>query len=101
MRSSHLIGVFFGLVSASLWGGGDFSGGFATRRISQFQALVASASSALAVLLILAGMRGEIIPSPADFLWASSAGFVGAVGITALYRALAEGTLPLWLPELR
>jgi drug/metabolite transporter (DMT)-like permease len=99
MRSSHFMGVLFGLVSAFLWGGGDFSGGFSTRRISQFQALVASASSALAVLLILAGMRGEIIRSPADFLWASSAGFVGAVGIAALYRALAVGNAAVVAPR--
>jgi drug/metabolite transporter (DMT)-like permease len=49
--------------------------------------------------LILAGVRGEIIPSPADFLWASSAGFVCAVGIAALYRALAVGDAAVVAPR--
>jgi drug/metabolite transporter (DMT)-like permease len=89
VSSTHLLGILFALISAATWGGGDFSGGLATRRMSQFQALTAGAVSGLAILLCLALLLGEPIPSPTDILWSALAGVAAAGGLASLYYALA------------
>src|SRR5579859_2138103 len=44
------LGVFFALTSAIVWGSGDFSGGVATRRSSQYYVLALSALSGIVLL---------------------------------------------------
>lgn len=89
MSSTYVLGILFALISAATWGGGDFSGGLATRRMSQFHALTAGAVSGLAILLCLALLLGEPIPSPTDILWSALAGVAATVGVASLYYALA------------
>jgi drug/metabolite transporter (DMT)-like permease len=84
-----LIGVLFALTSAIVWGGADFSGGFATRRSSQYQVLALSALSGLVMLGAAALIWREPFPSAGGTLWAMLAGVTGGLGIAALYRALA------------
>ncbi len=84
-----LIGILLALTSAVVWGGGDFSGGFASRRHSQFQVLALSSFSGILILLAGALLRGEMLPSAASTFWAVLAGGAGAVGIASLYRALS------------
>ena len=98
MSSTYVLGILFALISAATWGGGDFSGGLATRRMSQFHALTAGAVSALAILLCLALLLGEPIPSHADILWSALAGVAAAVGIASLYYALAVGSSAIVAP---
>jgi drug/metabolite transporter (DMT)-like permease len=94
----HLLGVSFALFSALLFGGGDFSGGFATRRWGPFQVLAWSALSGVASLGVLAWMLREPLPSVGSALWAAGAGLSGALGLVALYRALARGNAALVSP---
>ena len=91
MVSPDLLGVLFGLTSALVWGSGDFSGGFATRKINQFQVLLLASCSGVLILLVLAFAWNEGWPSRADAAWAALAGISGALGILALYRALSLG----------
>jgi drug/metabolite transporter (DMT)-like permease len=98
VSSTHVLGILFALISAATWGGGDFSGGLATRRMSQFQALMAGAVSGLAILLCLALLLGEPIPSPTDILWSALAGVAAAVGVASLYYALAVGSSAIVAP---
>jgi drug/metabolite transporter (DMT)-like permease len=91
MFSPDLLGILFGLTSALVWGSGDFSGGFATRKINQFQVLVLASFSGILILLVLAFIWNESLPSLADAGWAALAGISGALGILALYRALSLG----------
>jgi drug/metabolite transporter (DMT)-like permease len=98
VSSTHVLGILFALISAATWGGGDFSGGLATRRMSQFQALTAGAVSALAILLCLALLLGEPIPSPTDILWSVLAGVAAAVGVASLYYALSVGSSAIVAP---
>ena len=91
MISPDLLGVLFGLTSALVWGSGDFSGGFATRKINQFQVLLLASCSGVLILLVLAFAWNESWPSRADAAWAALAGISGALGILALYRALSLG----------
>ncbi len=48
--------------------------------------------------LALASARGEPVPAGADLVWAVLAGLAGVVGITSLYRGLAEGRMGVVAP---
>jgi drug/metabolite transporter (DMT)-like permease len=85
------LGAILALASAAAWGSGDFSGGLASRRASQFQVLALSALSGLALLAVFALLRSEALPSRADAAWAAAAGLGGALGIACLYRGLSLG----------
>jgi len=85
----HLLGPLSALASAVVWGSGDFAGGFAARRSSQYQVVALASLSGLLALLLLAFGRREAIPSLTSVGWASLAGVSGAIGMAALYRGLA------------
>jgi drug/metabolite transporter (DMT)-like permease len=88
---SNLLGVLFALTSAAVWGGGDFSGGQATRKSHQYQVLLLAALSGIVVLVISALVRGESLPTGRSVLWGAMAGGAGALGMAALYKALSMG----------
>jgi len=91
MLPADLLGILLALTSACVWGAGDFSGGFAARRDSQYKVLALAALSGIAVLAVAAALRGESLPSPASTMWAMLAGAAGGLGLAALYRALSLG----------
>jgi drug/metabolite transporter (DMT)-like permease len=86
--TATFFGTLLALLSAVVWGGADFSGGFATRRDSQYLVLVLSAFSGLLLLGGAALIQREAFPAPPGIAWAMSAGVTGGLGIAALYRAL-------------
>lgn len=96
--TSHLLGVLLSLVSAVIYGSGDFSGGLATRRSGPIQALMITGISALAVLISLAFIRHEPALSLADIAWAAGAGLTGGAGVILLYRGLASGSTAIVAP---
>ena len=96
--TQHWIGVFCGLASALVWGGGDFSGGVASRKHHPFQVLAWSAISGSLLLLLLVWLTGEGWPPAGDMIWAGAAGLAGAIGIMGLYRGLAEGQAAVVAP---
>jgi uncharacterized membrane protein len=91
LLSTNLLGVLLALVSAGLWGGGDFSGGLAARRLNPVQVLALASFSGCIVLLGCLLIAREPFMSPRGTLWAMGAGVSGALGSAALYRALAVG----------
>ena len=88
---TSLLGIIFALSAAATWGGGDFLGGFATRRNSAFLILGIVSASGLAGGRRLGWLTGEALPAWVDVGWASAAGVMGGLGILALYRGLALG----------
>jgi drug/metabolite transporter (DMT)-like permease len=88
---ADILGVFFALSSAAVWGSGDFSGGWASRRSHQYQVLLLAAASGMVVLLVSAIIRGEGLPGQRSLLWGAMAGAAGALGMAALYKALSMG----------
>ena len=86
------LGVLFGLVSALVWGSGDFSGGVATRRSHPYVVLAAATFAGMAMLLVFAPLRGEPAPTASTAFWAALSGVFGILGIGSLYRALASGS---------
>ncbi len=83
--------VIFGLAAALSWGGGDFSGGLAARRANVFTVLIFSQIAGLA--LVLAFAWSEPFPPPEDLAWGFGAGLSGALGLAAMYRAMAVGRM--------
>ena len=86
------------MTSAIVWGGGDFLGGMATRRIHQFQVVVLAALSGAAIFLPFAILLGEPVPSPLSLAWSAAAGVSGAVGVAAFYQALSTGPSAMVAP---
>jgi drug/metabolite transporter (DMT)-like permease len=91
MFSTSWLGILFALTSAFVWGGGDFSGGVASRRSSQFQVLALSTLSGIVPLLACVALWNESFPLPSGVFSAAMAGVSGAIGVAALYRALSLG----------
>ena len=93
-----MAGIIFALFSAMSWGTGDFFGGLATRRSSQFRVLVLTSIIGSGLML----MAGLILREPwsgwIDVFWAASAGLGGAIGILALYFGLSLGNAAVVSP---
>lgn len=89
--TSNFLGVLLALTSAAVWGSGDFSGGVATRRGSQYHVLLLSALSGLVLLVGLAIIKREAWPPLSGWIFAALGGVSGALGIACLYRALSMG----------
>lgn len=87
----EFLGIVLALISAVIWGGGDFTGGYASRRSSQYHVLTLSALSGLALLVIAGFIWREPFPSQPGILLAMLAGASGALGIAALYYTLSLG----------
>src|SRR5580700_5973496 len=81
--------VLFGLAASISWGAGDFSGGLASRRANVFSVVAASYIVGLSLLIALALVVGEPLPSLLNIVWGATAGLIGAVGLVSFYQALA------------
>jgi drug/metabolite transporter (DMT)-like permease len=90
--------VALGLASAASWGAGDFSGGLASRRAPATGVVVVSQGVGIVLLVALAAMTREARPTGPDILWAALAGANGALGLLALYSALASGRMGIAAP---
>lgn len=86
------------LAAAVSWGGGDFAGGLATKRASVFRVVSVAHGCGLFATLAMAWLTGESIPPRVDLFWGACAGFAGAFGIAALYKALAIGRMSVVAP---
>ncbi len=98
MTGSDLAPVTFGLASAAFWGAGDFCGGLATKRWPVYSVIISSQIIGVLLLLSLALTFGEALPPFDDLLLGTLGGFAGAVGLVALYRALATERMGVAAP---
>jgi uncharacterized membrane protein len=87
----------FGLVGAFVYGGADFLGGLASKRLSPFAVTGIAAISGLLVLLAVYPVVGGAW-SPEAVLWGSVSGVSGAIGISLLYACLAIGPMSILSP---
>jgi uncharacterized membrane protein len=86
------------LVSAVLWGGGDFSGGMGVRNAggtmkSALRVVLLSHTMSFSVLLTAVWLRGDAFPHGAPLLWGVAAGVAGGISLTAFYVALSRGAM--------
>ncbi|MFB4289266.1 EamA family transporter [Nonomuraea sp. ATR24] len=80
------------------WGASDFLGGLKSRSRPVPSVLLISQATALVLLTITTAVRGVGPPDPAFLVQAAVAGLGETVGIAALYRGLAVGTMSIVAP---
>lgn len=95
---TNTLGSLIAVLAAATWGSGDFLGGLATRKRSQYQVVALASFSGLVILLIAMLARQESAPSLEDALWSAGAAISGTIGIAALYRGLATSQAALVAP---
>ncbi|MFH0751403.1 MAG: EamA family transporter [Chloroflexota bacterium] len=95
---ADLLAAAAGLLAAAFWGAADFGGGFATKRLPAMVVLLGSHLVGFAGAVVGMVLLGEGPPAPADSAWAVAAAFFGALGLAALYRALADGRMGIVAP---
>ncbi len=92
------MGALLALISAAVWGAGDFFGGFATRRAPLLVTLIGVQVIGTALSMLMVLVTGEPPTTPEALPWAAAAGICGALGVAALYLALSRGTMGLVAP---
>ena len=98
MNPETLTGAALSLGAAAVWGAGDFAGGIATKRANVFRVVAGAHACGLALMLLLAWLTREPVPSRGSLAWGVAAGVSGAFGIAALYKALAIGRMGIIAP---
>jgi uncharacterized membrane protein len=98
LNGFDLAPIVFGLSSAVFWGAGDFCGGLATKSTQVYRVIISSQLISLVLLVGLAMAAHESLLPLDQMLLGSLAGVVGAIGISALYRALAVGQMGVAAP---
>ena len=87
--------VLLALLSSLLWGGSDFLGGKATRRLPGVSVVGVSQAAALLGLIPIAVLAGS---RPDTLLAGVAAGLAGVIGLALFYTALAKGTMGVVAP---
>ena len=90
--------VLLSLLSALLYGLGDFSGGFATRKSKLLAVVTISQIGGATLALAFALADGSPFPGLVDVFWAALAGLCGLLGILMLYRGIARGIVAIVSP---
>jgi drug/metabolite transporter (DMT)-like permease len=83
------------LLAALLWGGGDFAGGFATRRASPLQVIALAQGMDAALLYLAIWVLHAPMPSRTAMLWGFTGGISNGLGLICLYTALAVAEMGL------
>jgi drug/metabolite transporter (DMT)-like permease len=86
-----------GLLGALVYGGADFLGGLAAKRLSPFAVTGIAAASGLLVLVAVYPLVDGVWSTEA-VLWGSLSGISGAIGISLLYACLAIGPMSILSP---
>ncbi len=89
--------VFLSVLTAALFGAGDFLGGLAGRRIRVSQVLAASHLVGLVGITFAALVLADDFIA-VDLVWGAAAGVAGFVGLGLLYRGLARGPMGVVAP---
>jgi uncharacterized membrane protein len=87
------MGILLGLVAALLYGGSDFAGGLASRRLGPVRIAVAGSAVATAAAWAVLVMAGGPGPSVRAIGWGLASGLAGGTGTLVLYRGLARGQM--------
>ena len=89
--------VFLSVITALLYGSGDFLGGVSSRRHSPIQVLT-TVSLVGALPLLVAAPFIATSASMNDLVLGAAAGLVGIAGLGLLYRGLARGPMSIFAP---
>jgi len=92
-----MIAVALGFVGAVMFGGADFVGGLAAKRISAVKVTFVSGLAGFCVATIGSFVVPSVLSWPALF-WGGMAGVVGSAAIMLLYASLAIGPMSILSP---
>jgi uncharacterized membrane protein len=86
------------LLAATLWGGGDFSGGMGVKRAggsmgAALRVVLMSHAMSFSVLVGIAWVRGDAFPHGAPLLWGVASGVTAGISLTCFYVALSRGAM--------
>ncbi len=98
MIRAEWLSAVFGVASAASWGAGDFCGGLAAKRAPLLPVVIGSQTCGLLALALAGVIFRDPLPAAASLVWCGVAGLSGAVGLLALYKALAIGRMGLAAP---
>lgn len=87
-----------GLASSLAWGAGDFAGGLASRRGNTLSVVLFSQLIGGLLLTLLALVYAPTVPPLRHLAYGALAGIFGVLGLTGLYRGLAQGRMGLVAP---
>lgn len=87
------MGVILGLAAALLYGGSDFAGGLASRKLGAVPVNVVGSFVAAALTWVALLAIGGPGPTVHAVAWGLVSGLGGGVGTTMLYRGLARGQM--------
>ena len=90
--------IALGIGAAVCWGLADFLGGLRARTLRLASILLVSQFAGLTAVAVVVLIGGEPVPAFSDVAPALAAGVAQLVGIAALYRALALGTMSVISP---
>ena len=90
--------ALLGLVSAGLWGVGDFSGGMGVKTGggstgAALRVVLLSHITSFTFLLLALLVRGDAVPEARFFAWGLAAGVAGGLSLTAFYVAISRGAM--------
>lgn len=91
------MGALLALGAALVYGGGDFAGGTASRRVGALAVLMVSLPAG-AVIIALAALAVPGDPSAAGLGWGALAGLAGALAFPLFYAGLAVGPMTVVAP---
>ena len=87
------MGILLALAAALLYGGSDFGGGLASRRLGSLRVSVVGSAAATVLTWATLIMVGGPGPSLRAVAWGLASGLAGGVGTLVLYRGLARGQM--------
>ena len=87
------MGIILGLAAAILYGGSDFGGGLASRRLGSLPVTVVSSIAAAVLAWVALGVSGGPGPTVHGVAWGLAGGLGGGAGSLILYRGLARGQM--------
>jgi drug/metabolite transporter (DMT)-like permease len=87
------MGVILGLAAALLYGGSDFAGGLASRKLGAVPVNVVGSFVAAALAWVALLVIGGPGPTVHAVAWGLVSGLGGGIGTTMLYRGLARGQM--------
>jgi drug/metabolite transporter (DMT)-like permease len=93
-----LAAVLLALAASASWGVSDFLGGLRARATPVLAVLAVSQPAGLILLGAIVAVRWNAPPTGWWPLWAALSGLGGAIGIGALYRGLAVGSMGIVAP---
>ena len=94
----EVLAIIYGISSAIFWGTGDFSAGFASKKSGVLSVILFSQLIGAVFLFCVALFFSEPLPPIRHIITGALAGFVGLLGLIALYVGLSRGRMGIVAP---